>query len=282
MSKVHIVTDSSSDLPFSVREQFNIHLVSMAVIFGDEVYQDIVELSSEEFYAKLAKGGLPSTSQPSPADFVKCYEEIASPGDTIISVHVSGKLSGTLQSANIAAEMVKDINVIALDSESASLALGLMAIAAAEAVQKGGGKDEAVAAIEYIKANVSTYFVVDTLDLLRRNGRIGGAAALLGSVLKIKPILTVEDGVIATFDKVRGKANALKQISDLATEVAANNPGRKLRIAISHGNISEEAEAFLAEVQARVGTEQVFVTYIGPTVGSHVGAGALAMFFYPI
>lgn len=283
MARIHVVTDSGSDLPKIIRDKYNIHVVPLTIQFGDEIYRDGVDLSVEDFYQRLAtEANLPSTCQPSPADFVKCYEEIAEPGDTIISVHLSSNLSGTYQSAVLASTMInQEIEVIAIDTKSASMGIGLVAVAIAEAVQNGASKEEAVAEGERVIEELGVYFVVDTVDNLKKNGRIGAAQALVGSLLNIKPILTLKDGIVTPFDKVRGKAKSLKRIHDLIKDYAAEHPNCPLRVGVTHADCKAEAEKLVEALQSDLNIKDLIISYIGPTIGVHVGQGTIALLFYP-
>ena len=224
MGKIHVVTDSGSDLSMEVRQRLAINVVPLTVQFGSDIYKDGEEISVSEFYAKLkAESEMPSTCQPSPADFVAMYEAIAQPGDTIISVHLSSKMSGTYQSAVLASTMLdSDIQVKVVDSKSASMGLGLVAATAAQGVQAGKDLDEILADVQQAVDQLQVYFVVDTLEYMKKNGRIGLASALVGTMLNIKPILTLVDGEVAPFEKIRGKAKALKRVRELVNQFKEN------------------------------------------------------------
>lgn len=281
MPRIHIVTDSSSDLPKSTKEQYNIHVVPLSIQFGEEIYRDGVELSAEQFYQRLAESAdLPSTCQPSPADFVKCYEEISEPGDEIISIHLSSKLSGTYQSAVLATTMVEDRKIHVIDTKAASMGIGLVVVAVAEAVQNGASVQEAVELAERVIDELNVYFVVDTLEYLRRNGRIGAASALVGSLLNIKPVLTLENGIVTPFDKVRGKAKAVRKIYDLLSDYAKARPGQKIRIGLSHGNTMEEAQRVIDKIKEEFSNYDLIVELVGPTIGVHAGPGTVALMWY--
>lgn len=284
MAKIHVVTDSGCDLPEFIKEKYNIHVVPLSIQFGDEIYRDGIDLSVEKFYQRLGtEATLPSTCQPSPADFVKCFEEIAQPGDSIISVHLSSNLSGTYQSSVLASTMVSDaIDITAIDTKSASIGVGLVAVAIAEAVQNGATKDEAIAIGERAIQELGVYFVVDTLENLRKNGRIGAAQAMVGSLLNIKPVLTLKDGIVTPFDKVRGKAKALRRIQDLIKEDALEHPDRPLRVGVTHAHCLTEAENFAETLKAELNIKDLIISYIGPTIGVHVGQGTIALLFYPM
>ncbi len=281
MPRIHIVTDSGSDLPKSTKEQYNIHVVPLSIQFGEEIYRDGVELSAEQFYQRLAESAdLPSTCQPSPADFVKCYEEISEPGDEIISIHLSSKLSGTYQSAVLATTMVEDRKIHLIDTKAASMGIGLVVVAVAEAVQNGASVQEAVELAERVIDELNVYFVVDTLEYLRRNGRIGAASALVGSLLNIKPVLTLENGIVTPFDKVRGKAKAVRKIYDLLSDYAKARPGQKIRIGLSHGNTMEEAQRVIDRIKEEFSNYDLIVELVGPTIGVHAGPGTVALMWY--
>lgn len=283
MPRVHVVTDTGSDLPASVRAKYNIHLVPLSIQFGEEIYLDTFELSSEQFYHHLAESSaLPSTCQPSPADFVKCYEQISQPGDHIVSVHLSSKLSGTYQSAVLASTMVEKQSIHIIDTKSASIGIGMVAVAVAEALENGASVEEALAVGERVMEELQVYFVVDTLEYLRRNGRIGAAAAMVGSLLNIKPVLTLANGIVTPFDKVRGKARAINRICDLFAEYVKARPNQKIRAALVHANCQDEAEQIAEKLKAEFGIEDMLFGLIGPTVGVHVGPGTIALLWYPI
>ncbi|HHY14816.1 MAG TPA: DegV family protein [Firmicutes bacterium] len=285
MSKIHVVTDSGSDLPQEVLETLQIHVVPLTVQFGEEIYRDGVDISVEEFYRKLeAESEIPSTCQPSPADFVRVYENIAQPGDTIISIHLSSKMSGTYQSAVLAASMLDpNIDVKVIDSQCASLGIGVVAAAAARAVQAGADVEQVLAELKPIIDNLQVYFVVDTLEYLQKNGRIGMASAFMGTLLSIKPILTVQDGMVAPFEKIRGKAKALNRIRELMEEFKNRHPDRKLTAAISNANAREDAERLARYLEGQLPLErEIIIGSIGPTIGVHTGAGTIALFIYPV
>lgn len=285
MARIHVVTDSGGDLPLEVRERLGIHVVPLTVQFGDEIFKDGVEISVGEFYTRLKADALiPSTCQPSPADFVEMYEKIAEPGDTIISIHLSSKMSGTYQSAVLASTMIDpSIQVKTIDSRAASLGIGLVAVAAAEAAQAGKDLDGILADAQHAIDHLQVYFVVDTLEYLQKNGRIGLASALMGTLLNIKPILTLVDGQVAPFEKVRGKSKALKRIRELTSEFKAQNPDKKLRAALSHADNYTEAKKFADELPNILDLDgEVLIGDIGPTIGVHTGPGAVALFLYAV
>ncbi|HHY09024.1 MAG TPA: DegV family protein [Firmicutes bacterium] len=285
MPKLHVVTDSGSDLTSRVLRKLAIHVVPLTVQFEEEIFHDGVDISVEQFYERLQSDDvMPSTCQPSPIDFVQVYEKIAEPGDTIISVHLSTKMSGTYQSAVLAGTMVEpDIKVVTVDSKCASIGAGMIAAAAAEAVQKGLGLDEVLDLVGQAVESLHVYFVVDTLEYLQKNGRIGLASALVGTLLNIKPVLTLVDGEVAPFEKIRGKARALKRLHDLAAEMREKHPNRRFRVGLSHSMSPMEAEKLAEALREILPLDgEIMIGPIGPTIGVHTGPGTVAMFAYPV
>lgn len=220
MGKVRIVTDSTSDIPEEVKKRLGISVVPLKVLFGEETFLDAVTITSEQFYEKLAQSSvLPTTSQPSPNEFSEVYERlIAEDADSpIISIHLSAALSGTYQSAVIAHSMLEqEADITIIDSKSASYGFGLRVVRAAEMAQAGESKERIIEEIERLERSTNLYFLVDTLEYLQKGGRIGKASALIGSILNIKPILSLDkEGVVLAVDKVRGSKKAMARIIEL-------------------------------------------------------------------
>ncbi len=277
---IHVVTDSTSDLtPEFLAETGvagRVHVVPLTVHFGEEEYRDGVDLDRDEFYAKLAGGAaMPRTSQPSPAAFADVYREISQPGDVILSLHISSRLSGTHQSAALAARQFDDRVIEVVDTRSVSLGLGLMVVEAAKAAAEGKEYKEILAQVRQRIANVRILFVVDTLEYLHRNGRIGKAQALVGGILNVKPLLTVEDGIVAPVEKACGKAKALERLLDRLVEEV---PPERLEMgAVMHAAAAAEAEELAARLSQRYGGARFYIQQLGPTVGTHAGPGTLGV-----
>lgn len=212
MAKVQVITDSTADIPKDLVKELGISVVPLKVHLASESYLDGVNISSSEFYSRLKEiDQMPTTSQPSPSDFVEAYREAMENGSTeILSIHLSSAFSGTYQSATLAKSMVEgEINVTVLDSKTASYAIGTIVVAAAQAAQEGKSMDECVAVARRVMESKEVYFLVDTLDYLQKGGRIGKASAVVGSLLNIKPILSINnDGEVYAVEKVRGKNKA--------------------------------------------------------------------------
>lgn len=280
MSRIRIVTDSTSDLPPEVAAQHGITVVPLEVFFGEDSFRDGVDLGGDAFYEKLTTSPHhPRTSQPSPADFASVYEELTKDGSTVISVHISEKLSGTLGSARLARQMLQDKDIHVVDSKSVSLGLGMQALAAAEGAAAGLTAADIVARLERMAAQTRIYFAVDTLEYLQRNGRIGKAQAMFGSLLSIKPLLQIEDGVVAPLDKVRGQARVMPRLLELIREAVPH--GSKARFGLLHARAPERAEALKTQLQADFQDAEFITASIGAVVGTHAGPGTFGIVAVP-
>ncbi|RXI98048.1 DegV family protein [Anaerobacillus alkaliphilus] len=278
MAKVKIVTDSTADLPKTLADELDITVVPLKVLFGEETFEDGITITADEFYKKLASTSIiPSTSQPTPYQFEEVYKEVASEEEThIISIHLSSKLSGTFQSASIARDIIKDeIDVTVVDSKRASYAIGIIVVEIAKLAKAGATKEECLARLDVLLQRTRVYFMVDTLEFLQKNGRIGKASAVLGSLLKIKPILSLnEDGEVFPFDKVRGQKKALAKIYEFIEKEYGTD---ELHVGISHANANEFASEVMTEIKGRFHVSSEVITDIGPVIGAHVGPGTIAI-----
>lgn len=280
MSKVFVVTDSTADIPVSVTEKLGITVVPLKVHFGEETYLDGVTMKSSEFFKKLANSEkLPTTSQPSPLDFVNVYKELAEGHEDahIISIHLSSALSGTFQSAAIAKNMLEDsVQVTVIDSKKASYATGSIVVGVAELANTGAGAQACIDRANYLVQNTYVYFLLETLHNLQKGGRIGKASAVLGTLLNIKPILSLDDqGEVYPKEKARGSKKAFSRIIELLHEHAKQY--KKVRIGISHAEAIDAANEAISTIKSEFGVEEVMVTDIGSVIGTHVGAGSIAL-----
>lgn len=279
MSPIVILTDSAADLGSDYRESLGIEMVPLRVNFGQESYQDSVTISAKEFFEKLKNSDvMPTTSQPSPLDFLEAYKRIVEKHGKdvqIICIMLSAVLSGTYQSAVIAKTMLEeDVDITIIDSKKASFLHGLAALEAARAAQAGKSKQQILDLIERLLKDIQVYFIVDTLEYLQKGGRIGKAQALIGSLLNIKPILTLDpEGHVLPFDKVRGTKKAINRMLE---ELHAYAGGAPVKAAIVHADSIEEANALLERVKSEFQVVEEFITEIGPVVGTHAGPGTLA------
>ncbi|EGL82057.1 degV family protein [Caldalkalibacillus thermarum TA2.A1] len=276
MSKIAIVTDSTAYLSRETIDKYRITVVPLSVIFGNQAYREGEEIGYEEFYRKLKESDvLPTTSQPSVGDFVKAYERLAREYDEAISIHLSSGISGTYQAARQAADLVENFTVHLVDSEITCAPQALMAEKAAQLAEEGKTAGEIVAYLEELKRANRAYFVVDDLSHLHRGGRLNAAQLLVGSMLRIKPVLHFVDKKIVPFEKIRTKKKAKARIMELLAEEAKS--GQPFPVTVVHANAEEEALAWRDEVQEHYPHLHVQVAYIGPVIGTHVGEGTLGL-----
>jgi len=281
VAKVRIVTDSTADIPKKIAEELGIIVVPLKVSFGTEVYRDGVDITSAAFISRLQEEStLPTTSQPSPGEFVAIYEKLIAKGDTIISIHISGKLSGTMQSAQTAKTVTDSRDIYIIDSKSASLGLGLIVIAAAKAAREDRSVHEILSMIKDKVDKSFILFLVETLDYLEKGGRIGKASALLGSLLKIKPILTIDDeGQIIPLEKVRGTSKALQRISQIVAERIDNSI--RYSWAMVYGNNYPGVIKLREQLLPLLKCENVLINEIGPVITAHTGPGLIGVIVSP-
>jgi DegV family protein with EDD domain len=285
MALIRIVTDSTADIPASTRHDLAIEMVPLQVIFGQESFEDQVTLGVSAFYEKLQNTSItPTTSQPSPARFLETYERILAetPDATILSLHLSSALSGTYQSAMIARSMLDDHlqeKVIVIDTKTASLGFGFVVVEVAKAAQKGQSVAACLQLIETLLRNKKMYFIVDTLTYLHKGGRIGGASAFVGSLLQVKPILSVsEEGTVYSVDKARGTNRAIIKIMEIITK---DFNDQSIHLVIGHANAQKQAEEMANLIASQFDVIDTNYTEIGPVIGTHSGPGALAVVVYP-
>jgi DegV family protein with EDD domain len=271
---VRIVTDSACDLPQSRADALGIEIVPLTIRFGDDEYVDRVELSNEEFWRKVAISPvLPETAAPSPGAFEQRFRDLAAAGaDGIVCINLSSRLSGTMQSAQVAAKALEgDIPITVVDSLSVSMGLGNQCIAARELATQGGSVDEIAEQAGILARHTRLFGALDTLEHLRRGGRIGGAQAMLGSVLSIKPVIEVQDGVVAESGKVRTRSKSLVHLADKLA--AAKDPSK---VYAFHAQ-APDIEEFLDLISAIVPRDQIEVGEIGPVIGAHTGPRTIGL-----
>lgn len=282
MKKIKIITDSTADIPSELLEELNIGVVPLKVHLKGETYIDGVTIQPSEFYKLLQESDeLPTTSQPSPVDFVEKYREAKEAGyEEIISIHLSSALSGTYQSAMLAKSMVEDeVNVEVIDSKGASYDFGIIVVEAARAAQAGRSLEECVALVNRLIKESYVLFLVDTLDYLLKGGRIGKASAVVGSLLNIKPILSLSDeGEVYPVEKVRGKSKAVERVFQLVGE---NLPSGPVRAAVMHSEAPEEAKKWADRLSDTFGVKDLITTYVGPVIGTHTGPKTVAVVLIP-
>ena len=274
-----IVLDSTSDYPDAPARFPNMRFVPLYVRFGDDAYKDYLELGPSEFYEKLRVSPVtPATAQPTPQDFVAAYEGLAD-YERIYSLHVTAKLSGTFQSAELAAQEIGGDKVRVVDTQTASLAIAMLSHAIQRRLARGTSDEEIDALVERFHTHCDVLFTVETLEYLQRGGRIGKAQALAGSLLNLRPVLGVEDGVVIPVARVRGKQKALAEFERRFAEATSDGPG--LHVAIAHAE-AEEWVGTLSDLAWRVrpSAEIEFTSTLGAVVGTHAGPGAVGFFWF--
>ena len=276
MTSVHIVTDSSCDLPDKLITEMNIKIVPLKIRFGDTEFVDRLELTTDQFWEKCqASDELPSTAAPSPGAFVEEFQNAASEGATgVVAILLSGELSATIEAAQQAAQLVKeDIEVRVIDSRTVTLGLGSVVMGAASAANSGANIEE-VAAIASDSVNrTQVHAALDTLENLRKGGRIGAAGSLLGSMLSIKPLIEVRNGVVEPAGKQRTRGKALSYL----VGVVEQNADQIEQIFVTHA-ACDDVDSFLEQVRSVVSVE-VLVGEVGPVVGAHAGIGTIGVAF---
>ncbi|MFE2536627.1 DegV family protein [Streptomyces sp. NPDC059371] len=276
---VAIVTDSTAYLPPRTMERHGITSVPLTVVLGDQALEEGTEISARSLALALQKRRPVTTSRPSPETFAATYREVAESGATgIVSLHLSSEFSGTYDAAVLAAREAP-VPVRVVDTGMVAMALGFCALAAADSAEAGGSVDDAVTAAEKRAAGMSAHFYVDTLDYLRRGGRIGAAQALLGSALAVKPLLQLRDGRIELLEKVRTSSKAIARLEEIVVDRAGS---AQVDIAVHHLAAPERASALADRLRARVpGLAELHVSEVGAVIGAHTGPGLLAAVVSP-
>ncbi len=271
---VRIVTDSTCDLPPELAAAHGVTVVPLTVFFGEEAFLDGIEISADEFYERQqASREIPRTSQPSVELFQEAYAEVGQDGSEIVSIHLSSKLSGTMNAAQVAREVLKhEMHIDLIDSYNVSLGLGLIVLEAARAANAGASLPEVVATARRAMDRTSVHVLVDTLEYLQKGGRIGRARSLLGSVLSIKPILRVEDGEVAPFERVRTRSKAIERIHD----IAAGMPRAK-EMFIAASGAQDTASYLIDRLRPQLPHTELHLGSIGPVVGVYTGPNAIGV-----
>ncbi len=272
MAKIRVVTDSTSDLPQALRREWEIGVVPLSVNFGNESLRDGVDITHEEFMRRLAASkAMPTTSQPPPGLFEEEYLRLADEGaEGIVSVHLSEKLSGTASSARIAAEAVADrVPVEVVDSRSLSVGLGFQALEAARAARAGRDLPGVAEAVRRIVPNIHIIFFADTLEYLQKGGRIGRAAAIVGSILSLKPLLRLDEGVVVPHERTRTRSKAI----DGLVRFVGDFPHIRQLGALKSGDA--DIDTLLDRLAPRFPRERIVVTEVSPVIAVHLGPGAL-------
>ncbi len=278
MCPVAVVTDSTAALTLELAQQYAIHIAPLHIIWDKVKYRDGIDIQPNEFYQRLRKSAtLPTTSGAIQAEFLRIFEGLRGKADGIVTMVITSELSAAYNAAMTAKDMVTDIPVEVVDSRLATMAMGFGVIAAAKAAAAGGNMQQVVKAARDVFARVHLLFVLDTLDYLRRGGRVNLPAAVIANLLQVKPILTLQDGKVVPAGRPRTREKALETLLSLMKKKVTDTP---LHVAVMHGDDPDGAEYLKREVASRFHCEELLVTAFTPVMGAHTGPGLLGFAFY--
>ncbi len=280
MSRIAIVTDSTSDIPKDMVKEHQITSVPLSVIFGEETFlDDGIQITIEEFYKKLrSEEKLPTTTQPTPRDFVDVYKDLLKDHDRVVSIHISKKMSGTINSAEMAKQQMPDAPIEIIDSEFTHMPLGFLVLEAAKVANAGGSNSAIKSTIDGLRNRMNELFVPSTLEYLKKGGRIGKARGLIASLLEIKPILTLHDGEVSQFKTARRWNQAKTEIIN-SMETLINDP-LKLTVSVGDSDTEEDGAEMYDRIKEKFNPKKIFRVNIGTVVGTHLGPGGIAVSFY--
>ena len=271
---IRIVTDSTSDLPPALAEQLGVTVVPINVVIDDVNYRDGIDLTADEFYQRLVAGPrLPTTSQPSVGTFQAAYQEILEQGDEIVSIHVSSKLSGTVNSAEQAKASLGDsVPIEVVDSHSASIAVTLKVLGAVDAARQSSSHREVADEVRRDLSRTTAVFALDTLEYLQKGGRVGKAQAFVGSLLSVKPILTLVDGEVHPLERPRNHQRAMRRLIELTRE-----KGQPVRLGVIYSTEQEWATEIRSSLSDLLPEEEIVTARFGPALGTYVGPRAVGV-----
>ncbi|MYL51215.1 DegV family EDD domain-containing protein [Halobacillus litoralis] len=278
---VQVLCDSASDLNQEKVQQLSLHSLPLKVIIKEEEYEDGIDITPKEVYDRMRNGEAPKTAQVSPQAFRETFTSLAEKEQPFIYFAFSSELSGTYQTAKMIEQEVKEeyknAQFEVIDTKAASLGYGLIVLRAAELAQEGASYDEVLELGQYHATHMEHIFTVDDLEYLQRGGRVSRTAAFVGGLLKIKPLLHMEEGKLIPLEKIRGSKKVLKRMIEVMDERGADLQNQ--RMAISHGDDLERAEQLAEMIRETYGTKEIHIDYVGATIGAHAGPGTIALFF---
>jgi DegV family protein with EDD domain len=274
-----VVADTTCGLPPEVVGRLNIPMIPQVINFGAESFREGVDMDAATFMARLRTGKeMPKTAAPYPGDFIDVFQECVAAGESVVCVHPSADVSGTVRSAEIARNDFPGADIRIIDTRTVAGPLGVLVLEADRLAKQGASADEVEAMVRSMIPRVRMYFMVDTLEFLRRGGRIGGAQALMGSMLQIKPILTFTGGRVEPFERERTKKKALARIKELIMTESAR--GVDAHVSVNHADARQEAEELAADLQSALGTDDILILDLPPAIVTHGGPGTLAFGFF--
>lgn len=273
--KVAIVTDSTCDLDIDILRKYHIRVLPLKVIYQNEEYIDRVEITPQQVYDRMSQE-IPTTSLPSPAQILELFNLLLQEGYThIISIHISSGLSGTFNAVSTMARDFRDLTIEVIDSKALSLGLGFPVLEAAKSLKENHSFEEAVRRVKETISKVEVYFVLSTLEYLRKGGRIGYVAGTIGEIMQIKPIISInEEGKYYTFERVRGRKKSLQRLTQIASEKITSG---RVNLAVMHGGAEEEALEIYRQLRQLPNVEENLIEQVGPVIGVHTGPGLLGV-----
>ncbi len=275
----HIIADTTCGLTFEMTRSLGVPMISQIINFGADSYREGPEIDYATFMQRLRTDReMPKTAAPYPGDFIEVFRELTDAGESVVCIHPSADVSGTVRSALTAKESFPGADIRIIDTRTVAGPLGTIVLEANKLAKAGATADEVEALVYAMMPRARIYFLVDTLEFLRRGGRIGGAAALLGSILQIKPILTFREGRVDQFEKERTKTRALARIKELIDNEAAR--GADAHLTVMHAEARQEADRLAAELQSTLGGDDVLILDMVPAIVTHAGPGVLAAGFF--
>lgn len=277
---LHIITDGAADMPPDWEEKYQLHTVPINIQFGEKTYLQFIDLDFESFYDKVEKTKtVPKTSQPTPHQFIEFYRKVAQKGDTILSIHVTSKLSGTYESAVIAAkELVNEFKIFPVDSAGGSMGIGFMCRIAREMDNAGKSLEEILAYLENIKNKVQIILTLDTLEYAKMSGRVGAMSAALASVLNVKPIAVLKDGIVEMVAKVRTRKAALKRVIEMGKETYGD---QEIYLSVLHARDLESGKRVMEAAQKTFNIKEAFLTDLSLSLATNFGPGTIGIVLYP-
>lgn len=279
MKKIKIVTDSTSDIPKEIAEKHDITVLPLTIHFEEKEFRDWIDIKPFEFFDLMRKSEkLPTTSMVNPSEFSQAYEKLLEEYDEIISIHLSSHASGTYGSAAIARDMVNEERITVIDTYNYTYGYGQFVVEAAIMAEEGKSRDEIIEKGEYLKNNLKTLFVVDTLEYLKKGGRLSATKATIGTLLNLKPILTVKEGKIIAIDKARGFKKALKRIAEIIQEEGSIVNSQVLKV--GHADSYENLEIFKKSMEETFGECQFEEFEVGCVIGVYCGPGTVVIHYF--
>ncbi|MFO7583303.1 MAG: DegV family protein [Anaerolineales bacterium] len=278
---IRIVTDGAADMPLKWLEEFDINVIPINIHFGEKTYLQNVDLDRDGFYQLVDETRkIPKTSQPTPHQFTEFYKQVAEAGDTIISIHITSKLSGTYESAVAAARELKDtFNVIPFDSMCGSVGIGMLCREARLAEREGLGVEDIIKRIEGLREKIDVYLTLDTLEYARMSGRVGAMQAALASLLNVKPIATLGDGVISITEKVRTRSASIERLINMAKDKVGDNP---INLAVVHARDPKSGQALLDKALGDLNVKESDLVDLSISIAANLGPGTVGLIFYPV